>query len=487
MLKKILIADDVATIVMMVKYILEEEGYMVITASDGIEAVKKVYSQMPDLIIMDLRMPKLNGYQACRLLKHDNLTRHIPIIILTSEDKPIDKFWGMQTGADEYMLKDLIQGFKSDELQKKVKVLLQIKSKRETTESPGTEIDDSGVFARVNDMMDKKLLESTVLNEISYLGRTIYDVEKTMSSILSLLQKIIIFDVGLIFLGEEKKILICQKGNLSEKNKELIVERVLGRFNKLMEQSIAKNELNIEFIEESCGKDQGNEGQELKSFLASELSTRDRIMGILMIGRFIEDGYTDKDNELMRLIVNQTSIVMDNARLYQKVESLSITDELTKMYNKRYMGQVLPQELLRVKRYDRVFSIIMFDIDFFKKFNDTYGHLQGDIILREVSKIARQEIRKMDIPIRYGGEEFIIILPEINLEGAKNVAERIRAAIEKFPFPGEKGTLNVTISLGVGLCTKELVDDNGKKLIAFVDEALYKAKKSGRNRVCIAE
>ncbi|MEW6086984.1 MAG: diguanylate cyclase [bacterium] len=484
--KKILIADDMATILTMVKCILEEEGYTVVTAVDGVEAVKKAFKEMPDLIVMDLMMPKLNGYQACRLLKEEALTGHIPIIILTGQDKPIDKFWAMQTGADEYLLKDLIKGFQSEELVRKVKILLGVTPKKVKKEIFDTQIDESGIFMRINDLLDKKLLESTVLNEISCLGKTIYDEEKTMSSIMSMLQKIINFENGLIFLKDEKKVLIYQKGTLLEENKNIVLEKAMEHFNSLSGLAVNKDDLNVRIVETKEEKAVNGAGNTLKSFLVSELSTRDSVIGLLLFSSCSEDVYTDKDKKLLSLIVNQTSIVMDNARLYQKVESLSITDELTKMYNKRYLDQILPLELNRIKRYNRIFSLIMFDIDFFKKVNDTYGHLQGDIILREVARIAKQEIRKIDFPIRYGGEEFMLILPEVNLDAARSIAERIRKAVEKFLFPGQQGPLRVTISLGVGLCTKENADEDGKKIIKLVDEALYKAKKSGRNQVCTA-
>jgi two-component system cell cycle response regulator len=481
--KKILVADDMTTIVTMVKCIFEEEGFEVVTASDGVEAVKKAFKEMPDLIVMDLMMPKLNGYQACRLLKEEVLTGHIPIIILTGQDKAIDKFWAMQTGADEYLLKDLIVGFKSEELIKKAKELLSKNTKKEKIENFDTQVDESGIFMRINDLLDRKLLESTVLNEISRLGKTIYDEEKTMTSIMSMLQKIINFDTGLIILKDEKKVLIYQKGTLVEENKDIILNRALEHFNSMLGLVINKSELNIQIFEE---KITNNINKTLNSFLVSDLSSRGSIIGLILLSSYSEDVYTEKDKKLLNLIVNQTSIVMDNARLYQKVESLSITDELTKMYNKRYLAQMFPLELNRIKRNNSILSLIMFDIDFFKNVNDTYGHLQGDIILREVGRIAKEEIRKIDFPIRYGGEEFMLILPGVNLAAAKNIAERLRAVVEKFSFPSQQGALHITISLGVGLCNKENADEDGKTIIKLVDEALYKAKKSGRNQVCLA-
>ncbi|MFH1289020.1 MAG: diguanylate cyclase [bacterium] len=485
MVKKILVADDMVTVVKMVRYILEEEGYAVITASDGIEATKKVYQEMPDLVILDLLMPRMNGYQVCRLLKNDDLTSHIPIIIFTSQDKPVDKFWAKQTGADEYLLKDSVKCFESPELIKTLDKLFQSNIQKKTKEISKRHIDEAEIFTKVNELLDKNLFQSTVLNKISYLSRSIYDQGNTMQSLLKLLQDIIKFEIGLILLGEEKNMLIYSKEKQSNENKEKAVHAALDNFNQLAGRKISKDELNIKIT--SVENIPINVNQPLNSFLFSEFYTKNAVMGILLIGSCQENAYSDTDKKLLNSFVTQASIVMDNTRLYQKLESLSITDELTGMYNKRYLSQIIPQELNRVERYNRILSVIMFDIDFFKRVNDVYGHIQGDIILREVAGITMEILRKVDIPVRYGGEEFVILLPEINLKAAENIAERLRKAVEQFSFHGQKEPLHITISLGVGICTKELVDEEGKKLIAAVDAALYEAKKSGRNMVCTAK
>ncbi|MBI4651395.1 diguanylate cyclase [Candidatus Desantisbacteria bacterium] len=485
--KKILIADDVATILTMVKFILEKEGYEVFTAINGIEAVEKAYTVMPDLAILDILMPKMNGYQACRLLKDDVLTSNIPIIILTAQDKPIDKFWAKHTGADEYLLKDLIKGFKAPELIKTVEKLLNIQKKSVINKTAEIKISQTDIFTRVNDLLDKKLLESTVLNEISYIGRTIYDEEKTIFSIFDMLRKIIRFEIGAILLGEEKNILLYHGYNQSEENKNMIIDNILDYFNKIAGIKIAKDELTVQMVEKKDKEETPFLAKKLNSFLISELSGRGNTIGVLLLGCVEDEAYTDKDRNLLDSIVNQTSIIMDNSRLYKKIADMSITDGLTKLYNKRYLLQILPKEIDRAVRYERILSLLMFDIDFFKKINDTYGHIQGDIVLKEISEIVRREIRKNDIAVRYGDEEFIVILPEVDINGATVVAEKIRKAVEEFCFSGQKEPLHLTISLGVGICKKDLVDSTGEKIIKAVDEALYQAKKSGRNRICIVK
>lgn len=161
---------------------------------------------------------------------------------------------------------------------------------------------------------------------------------------------------------------------------------------------------------------------------------------------------------------------------------LSNTDPLTGMYNRRYLMKELEKEFKRVVRKMGEMSLIILDIDYFKKVNDTYGHLQGDIVLQKVAQQVQKELRNYDIAARYGGEEFIAVLPDVSLEGALVVAERIRASVERIRFNGDLSPLSITVSLGVAALNPErcpTVDG----LIKLADDALYLAKSNGRNRV----
>ncbi|MCX7820159.1 MAG: GGDEF domain-containing protein [Brevinematales bacterium] len=161
------------------------------------------------------------------------------------------------------------------------------------------------------------------------------------------------------------------------------------------------------------------------------------------------------------------------------VRMLSMTDELTKIFNRKKINQSITEEINRAKRYNEIFSIIMFDIDHFKKINDTFGHDIGDEVLKNITRIVGAQLRITDIFGRWGGEEFIIISPKTQKEEAVHLAERIRQTVEQFSFPVVK---NVSCSLGVTEWTKE---DDEKTLLKRVDEALYEAKESGRNRVIV--
>ena len=169
------------------------------------------------------------------------------------------------------------------------------------------------------------------------------------------------------------------------------------------------------------------------------------------------------------------------AKYHEEIYRMTIVDGLTQIHNKRYLFEALEKELIRARRYERDLSVLMFDIDFFKRINDQYGHLAGDHVLRDLARIVQDRIRRDEVFARYGGEEFVIVLPETSLAGAVALAENLRARVGShgFAFQGEQ--IPVTISIGCAL----LQDDKAATdLIQRADEKLYQAKRSGRNRVC---
>jgi diguanylate cyclase (GGDEF)-like protein len=169
------------------------------------------------------------------------------------------------------------------------------------------------------------------------------------------------------------------------------------------------------------------------------------------------------------------------AKYYEEIYRMTIVDGLTQIHNKRYLFEALERELIRARRHSRALSLVMFDIDYFKRINDDCGHLAGDYVLRELAEVVQERIRRDEVFARYGGEEFAIMLPETELAGAATLAEtlRERCAEHRFVFQGE--TISVTISMG---CASIEPEDTATSLIARADEKLYEAKRGGRNRVC---
>lgn len=194
----------------------------------------------------------------------------------------------------------------------------------------------------------------------------------------------------------------------------------------------------------------------------------------------IED-LSGQDVEKAVIVSAQLALEMKKALLYEKVEELAMIDSLTGLFVRRYFLERLEEEAKRSKRYGFGFSFLMIDIDDFKKRNDTYGHLVGDVLLKEVGRVVKESVREIDLVARYGGEEFSLILPETTREGAKVVAERIRDHVEKKIFKAYDEELRLTVSLGLSMYPED--SDNPKELIEKADVALYKAKGSGKNLV----
>lgn len=215
----------------------------------------------------------------------------------------------------------------------------------------------------------------------------------------------------------------------------------------------------------------------IRSMLSVPLATpREGIIGVITLTSPEEDAFQPEDEALLSYL--GASIVKDieNARLY----CLAITDTLTKAYNRQYLFQRLPQEIDRVRRYKSPLSVILADIDHFKVFNDTYGHLAGDFVLKEVVRLAKSQIRDVDMLVRYGGEELLFILPNTGLEGAMVTAERVRRALDAAAFPWSNKQLHVTVSMGVAQYDAA---DSDEEFLKRADQALYLAKSQGRNCV----
>lgn len=203
------------------------------------------------------------------------------------------------------------------------------------------------------------------------------------------------------------------------------------------------------------------------------------INGMLVLGPKITGGeFTADDMDFLLNLGKFAAIAVENSRLYQ----MATVDRMTRLYVHHFFLERLEEEIKRSQRYAAPLALLMCDIDHFKKFNDTYGHQQGDSILRELGMLFKKCLRKMDIPARYGGEEFAVVLPETSLVNAKKVASRIRRDVESYNFTGQESSLHVTISIGVAEFGPDR-DKSKAELISRADKALYAAKKNGRNRV----
>jgi diguanylate cyclase (GGDEF)-like protein/putative nucleotidyltransferase with HDIG domain len=214
--------------------------------------------------------------------------------------------------------------------------------------------------------------------------------------------------------------------------------------------------------------------------LLCPLKSHGKLVGILGLSKKSSSQiFSQEDIELVMSVANQAGVIVENAQLYSQAMTWAITDGLTRLYNHRYLHECLDKEIARGTRFGTTFSIIMMDLDFFKTYNDTYGHLAGDDVLTSIGKCIQTSIRTVDIAFRYGGEEFAVILPETMTEGAFLVAERIREKIEQKLYSGRS---SITASLGIATWPTDGVTK--EQILVSADKALYAAKGTGRNRTC---
>jgi diguanylate cyclase (GGDEF)-like protein len=224
----------------------------------------------------------------------------------------------------------------------------------------------------------------------------------------------------------------------------------------------------------------------IRSLIAAPLWAEGRIIGILYVDDFAIRDFKSREISLLSLLSTIAAMAIDKTRMLESNRMLAITDELTRLYNHRYFLQQLTNEINRAKRYNRPLSLLMLDIDHFKNYNDTYGHLKGNEILKDLAGMIKELSRDVDIPARYGGEEFTITMPETNRKRGQVLAERLRNTIAAhlFKYRERHPVGRLTVSIGLATCP-----DNANTpfaLIEATDKALYEAKRAGRNRVCIS-
>jgi diguanylate cyclase (GGDEF)-like protein len=219
--------------------------------------------------------------------------------------------------------------------------------------------------------------------------------------------------------------------------------------------------------------------------LIAPIILKQEIKGLIALGqKMSQELFTQSEKEIFSLLSHFISVAFSNSILYQKMEQISVTDELTGLFNYRFFKKQLDGEVLRAQRYHHSLSLIMFDVDHFKNYNDTLGHPAGDIALKKIAMILKSTIRKSDLAVRYGGEEFCVILPEEDISGALEFGERLRRKIEEQQFDKEEvqPAGKLTISLGVASFPDDA--ESTQDLLDKADAALYHAKAQGRNRIC---
>lgn len=223
-----------------------------------------------------------------------------------------------------------------------------------------------------------------------------------------------------------------------------------------------------------------------QSVICVPLRSKGRVLGVVELINKLEDTqFNPHDLQILTILTDYAAIAIENAKYMQRVQELTIKDDLTSLYNSRYLHLMLESEMGRSKRYDLHFSMIFLDLDHFKYVNDKYGHIIGSKVLRETAEVIKMELRKPDIPIRYGGDEFVVLLPETDKKGAYKVASRMRELLNNHSFLKEDGlNLKLTASFGVSAYPEDA--DNTLDLVRLSDQAMYRVKETTRDGIALA-
>ena len=461
--KKILIVDEEASY----RELLREafrDNFVVIETESCKEAFSLVNLNMPELIIVDLDMPDNKGVLLCEELKEDSDTREIPVIVMTSLTQKDDILQGLEAGASDYITKP----FSIPE------VLARVES-----------------HLRTQDFYDE--LEHKDLLMLLELSETI-SVTRNPNAILRLIvrkmSKIIDVDrCSIISFSKER--LIVKASNDLEKGREIKLD--INRYPELRASIETKKDVIINDIKTNplmASVRAYTKSLDYNSIVVIPLLKRESVIGTFLLRTVSSEkgGVSDRVYKLCHLVANIAATALENATLYESMknaqeylEEISIRDDLTKLYNRRHFYRKLRNEFSRVERYGEDLSLVFFDIDDFKKINDTYGHAQGDKLLVQIGSLLKNLSRECDLPARVGGDEFAMLLPSTNKSGALNLAQRIFKTIQGKKIEGLDDEL-ISISVGVSNCIDNKVK-SAEELVKLSDDAMYQSKTNGKGQV----
>ncbi len=482
----IVIADDSATSRRLTAGILEALGHRVIAVENGIEAVQACLEQHPDLVVLDLTMPLLNGYQACRLLKSDSAIAETPVILLTASDRAMDRFWGLKTGADEYLTKEDV----AEALPQAVESLLRKARARSgerqasVQDGPATE---EALLSRVAGLLDRQLFEVTVMNELSILTDLREQYDDTVKTVLRLIGRLFDHRATALFLfypGQESlrvELYVHKAKATTQEFLDALIAKTIGEMEEWADASLMTNVVPV-VVDDVPPEQGGTPASTLVGYQRVPIHRSDSTVGVLALGSSRPLVMGEETLRLIRRVASQAYLVIENARLYREVHQLSITDGLTGLYNRRYAEELLQHEIQRGARYGSSLSVLLIDVDNFKRVNDGYGHAAGDAVLQRIAGSLRFGLRSADVVGRYGGEEVIVVLPQTPPESALRTAQRLLEIVRALRFHKIDEGLSVTISIGVSGWDK-VPDDRGEQslLLRKADQALYEAKRAGRD------
>lgn len=449
MTARILVVDDVEANVRLLEAKLTLEYYDVLTCQDGPTAIRLAASEAPDIILLDVMMPGMDGFETCRRLKEDPATSHIPVVLVTALDGREDRVRGLDAGADDFLTKPL---------------------------------DDVILMARLRSLVRLKMVMDELM-EREERGRSI-GVEG---------------QAGARLRGAGGRVLVVDDQPVQAERlvQELSVEhRAAIEANPAVALVAARGPIDLMIVNVEAA---GFDGLRLiANARSSEATRRTPILGLVdtaqrpRLIKALELGVNDillkpvDPGELLARVRTQIRRKRYADFLRDKLDyslEMAVTDALTGLHNRRYMSGQLQGLVEHANRGGESVALLVMDIDHFKAVNDGFGHDAGDEVLREFAVRLATNVRAIDLPCRLGGEEFVVVMPGATLEDAHSVADRIRRDIASAPFRimGGREQLTITVSVGVAASTGE--GDTPDALLKRADEGVYEAKSAGRNRV----
>ncbi len=328
-----------------------------------------------------------------------------------------------------------------------------------------------------NQKLSSNIAEFFTLQQISYAISSILDVEVLLRHVNDIIIGVMgVSNSTIILYDEEEKRLkvnttsIRNQEEINNLNQNINVPVILEVLNK--KKAIIEN--NVDYKVYSF-----TQGRNTNSFICIPLISKVQKLGMVLVEHVIVDAFQDEHLRLLDIIAQQVSIAIENATLYKKMHILASRDGLTNVYNRLFFHEKFNQEFEQAKSQGHVLSIAIFDIDYFKKFNDTYGHLFGDIVLKNVAKLVKTNLKDGEIIARFGGEEFIIIFPKTQIDDAFEKVESLRSQIEKMQI--KDGVVSAKVNVSFGVSSYPECGDTESELLRSADDALYEAKRSGRN------
>ena len=452
MTARVLVVDDIPANVKLLEAKLGAEYFDVVTAGSGPEALRKVEEEKPDIILLDVMMPGMDGFEVCQRIKSNPATAHLPVIMVTALDQVSDRVQGLEAGADDFLTKPV----NDVALFARVRSLVRLK----------TMVDELRLRQATGESMGLADGNENAFIENPGRGRVLVveDREQSALRIAETLSR----DHDVEVVGDVNEALIRAKGgDYDLVIPSLSLDRQDGlRFCATLRSLDTTRQTPLLVIVD--------EGDMKRLVRALDIGVNDYLM------RPVER------SELVARVRTQLRRKRYADRLRHSLQlslEMAITDQLTGLFNRRYMSRHLSTLISNAAATAKPVSFLILDIDFFKKINDTYGHDVGDDVLREFANRVSHNVRGIDLACRYGGEEFVVVMPDTDMTFAYMVAERLRQSVADIPFNISVPPGQIAVTISIGVTASEGQADTAEALLRRADQALYRAKRDGRNRV----